>query len=173
MIELKKILLPTDFSETAYAAAVYAVELARRFAAELHLLHCIEEPVATIPLLETYGAPTKEEYEAQASAMLENWPLPPGADELRIVRRFRHGTAYLQILHDARDEDVDLIVMGTHGRGLTIHLLLGNVAERVVRKARCPVLTIRPEGHQFIHPDAVTDAAKDTKTDTALGTGEA
>jgi nucleotide-binding universal stress UspA family protein len=170
MIQLTKILLPTDFSETAYAAAAYAVEFARKFGAELHLLHCIEEPVATIPLLETYGAPSKEEYEAQASAMLENWPLPPGADGLHVVRRFRHGTAYLQILHDARDEDVDLIVLGTHGRGLTAHLLLGSVAERVVRKARCPVLTIRPEGHQFIHPDSAPGATPNAAPDASGGT---
>jgi nucleotide-binding universal stress UspA family protein len=152
MISLKNILLATDFSDTSQLAAFYAVELAQKFSAKLHLLHVIEEPIATIPLLETYGAPSKEEYEAAAVAMLENWPLPDGAEALEIERRVHHGTPFLQILHDARDHAIDLIVMGSHGRGLIKYLLMGNVAEKVVRKAPCPVLTVRPEGHQFVHP---------------------
>ncbi|WP_166830030.1 universal stress protein [Thalassoroseus pseudoceratinae] len=152
MIDLKRILLPTDFSDTSLAAANYAIALAEKFSAEVHLVHVIEELHTTIPLLETYGAPTKEEYEAKAQAMLDNWPLPDGAENLTIVRRFHHGSPYVQLLRDARDHDIDLIVIGTHGRGLTAHLLMGNVAERVVRKASCPVLTVRPDGHQFVHP---------------------
>ena len=152
MISLKNILVPTDFSETSSLAAGYAVEMAKRFSATIHLLHVIEEPIATIPLLETYGAPSKDEYEAAAQAMLDNWTLPDGAEDCTIVRRFHHGSPFLQIIHDARDNDIDLIVMGSHGRGLVAHLLLGNVAEKVVRKASCPVLTIRPEGHRFVHP---------------------
>jgi nucleotide-binding universal stress UspA family protein len=152
MIQIRRILLPTDFSETSFAAARYAVELAAKFGAELHVLHAIDELVTSVPLLETYGAPTREEYEAKAQAMLDNWPLPDGAESLTVHRRFRHGTPYLQILHDAQEHDVDLIVLGTHGRGLTAHLLMGSVAERVVRKSPCPVLTVRPEGHQFVHP---------------------
>ena len=126
--------------------------LAQRFSATLHLLHVIEEPRATIPLLETYGAPSKEEFEAAAQAMLENWPLPDGAESLTIERRFHHGTPFLQILHDARDHAIDLIVMSTHGRSFAAHLLMGSVAEKVVRKASCAVLTVRPDGHQFVHP---------------------
>ena len=152
MVILQNILVPTDFSDYSVTAAEYGVELAKRFSAKLHLLHVIEEPVATIPLLEIYGAPSKDEYEAAAKAMLDNWPLPDGAEDCEIVRRLHHGTPFLQILHDARDHDVDLIVMGSHGRGLVAHLLMGSVAEKVVRKADCPVLTIRPEGHQFVHP---------------------
>lgn len=152
MIALKNILVPTDFSDTSRLAAAYAVELANRFSAKLHLVHIVEEPVATIPLLETYGAPSKEEFESAARAMLDSWPLPDDAENLEIERRVHHGTPFLQILHDARDHDIDLIVMGSHGRGAIAHLLMGNVAERVVRKASCPVLTIRPEGHQFVNP---------------------
>ncbi len=154
MIALKNILLATDFSETSNVAARYAVEFAQKFSAKLHILHVIEEPVVTIPLLEVYGAPSKEEFEAAATALLESWPLPDGAEDLDIEKRVLHGTPFLQILHDARDHEIDLIVMGSHGRGLVAHLLLGSVAEKVVRKASCPVLTIRPEDHQFVHPAA-------------------
>ena len=87
MIDLKRILLPTDFSDTSLAAANYAIALAEKFSAEVHLVHVIEELHTTIPLLETYGAPTKEEYEAKAQAMLDNWPLPDGAENLTIVAR--------------------------------------------------------------------------------------
>lgn len=152
MITLKNLLVPTDFSDHSFAAAEYAVELAQRFKAKIHILHVVEEPVATIPLLEVYGAPSREEYEAAAQAMLDNWPLPDGAEECEVERRLHHGTPFVQILHDARDHDIDLIVMGSHGRGMMAHLLLGSVAEKVVRKAACPVLTIRPEDHQFVHP---------------------
>lgn len=152
MIALKNILVPTDFSETSQLAAAYAVELATRFSAKLHLVHVVEEPIATIPLLETYGAPSKEEFEAAARAMLDNWPLPDGAENLEIDRRVHHGTPFVHILHEARDRDMDLIVMGSHGRGVIAHLLMGGVAEKVVRKASCPVLTVRPEGHQFVNP---------------------
>jgi nucleotide-binding universal stress UspA family protein len=152
MISLKNLLVPTDFSDHSLVALEYAVELARKFQAKIHVLHVIEEPIATIPLLEVYGAPSKEEYEAAAQAMLDNWPLPDGAEECEVERRWHHGTPFVQILRDARDHDIDLIVMGSHGRGIVAHLLLGSVAEKVVRKAGCPVLTIRPEGHQFVHP---------------------
>jgi len=152
MISIQNILLPTDFSDHSLVAAEYAFELAKRFSATVHLLHVIEEPIATIPLLEVYGAPSKEEYEAAAQAMLDNWPLPDEAEHVDVVRRLHHGTPFVQIVHDARDHDIDLIVMGSHGRGMIAHVLLGNVAEKVVRKAGCPVLTIRPEGHQFVHP---------------------
>ncbi len=152
MISFQNILLPTDFSETSLAAAEYAVELAQRFSATLHVLHVIEEPIGTIPLLEVYGAPTKEQYEAAAQAMMDNWPLPDGAEACSVEKRLHHGTPFVKILQDAKEHAIDLIVMGSHGRGLMAHILMGNVAEKVVRKASCPVLTIRPEGHQFVHP---------------------
>lgn len=152
MIALKNILVPTDFSDTSLLAAAYAVELATRFSAKLHLVHIVEEPLATIPLLETYGAPSKEEYESAARAMLDNWPLPDGAENLEIERRIHHGTPFIHIIHEARDHEMDLIVMGSHGRGMIAHLLMGSVADKVVRSAPCPVLTIRPEGHQFVNP---------------------
>ena len=64
----------------------------------------------------------------------------------------RTGTPFVEIVRHAKENDVDLIVMGTHGRTGLVHALIGSVAEKVVRKAPCPVLTVRPEGHQFIMP---------------------
>ncbi|QDT97627.1 universal stress protein [Gimesia aquarii] len=157
MIEINKILIPTDFSETAQAATQYAVELAKKFDAKLHLLHVIEDPVVYMPMFESYALPPKEDFENFAETRLENWILDEDKEGLTIETEWVHGNPFVDILKCAKREDADLIVVGTHGRSFTAHLLLGSVAEKVVRKAKCPVLTVRPQGHQFIHPGMADD----------------
>lgn len=152
MINLKRILLPTDFSEPALEATKYAVELADRFGAELHLLNVIEDPVIYLPMFESYPLPSREEFEQYAQTRLENWLLPDDAERCEAKLSWVHGTPFAEILRYAKDREVDLIVVGTHGRGLAAHLLMGSVAEKVVRKAPCPVLTVRPGEHEFVHP---------------------
>ncbi|MFQ5733278.1 MAG: universal stress protein [Planctomycetaceae bacterium] len=148
MITLKTILCPTDFSEPSLAATRYALEFARTFDAALHLLYVIEDPMLFSPAFGGY-APNPDEFEAYAKTGLENWISPEDAGAVPIVRRWVHGRPFLGILRDAERHDVDLIVMGTHGRGFLPHILLGSVAERVVREASCPVLTVRTEGFQY------------------------
>ncbi|MEQ8634752.1 universal stress protein [Gimesia maris] len=152
MIDIKKILIPTDFSETSQAATQYAVELAKKFGAQLHLLHVIEDPVVYMPMFESYALPPKEDFENFAKTRLDNWILDEDKAGLEISTHWVHGNPFVDILKYAKREEIDLIVVGTHGRSFTAHLLLGSVAEKVVRKASCPVLTVRPKGHQFIHP---------------------
>lgn len=152
MIELKNILLPTDFSEPSLAATNYALELARRFEAKLHLLHVIEDPVVYLPMFESFPLPSKEEFEQYAEVRLQNWILPEDAEGMEIARSWRHGRPHVESIRFAAEESMDLIVIGTHGRNAAAHLLLGSVAEKVVRKAPCPVLTVRPEEHEFVHP---------------------
>lgn len=154
MIQLQNILLPTDFSETSLVATRYALEFAKRFQAQLHLLHVIEDPVVYLPMFESFPLPSREEFETFAQTRLDNWILPEDAEQTAIITRWVHGSPFVQILRDARDNDVDLIVIGTHGRNAAAQLLMGSVAEKVVRKAPCPVLAVRPEGHQFVHPGA-------------------
>ena len=111
MIELKNILLPTDFSEPSLEAARYGVELGRRFGATLHLLHVIEDPVVYFPPFENQAIPTKDEREAVARTALEGWELPEGADQCPIERRWRHGTPFVQIVsretYAAREDESD------------------------------------------------------------------
>ena len=152
MINTKKILIPTAFSETSQAATQYAVELAKKFGAQLHLLHVIEDPVVYMPMFESYALPPKEDFENFAKTRLDNWILDEDKVGLEISTHWVHGNPFVDILKYAKREEIDLIVVGTHGRSFTAHLLLGSVAEKVVRKASCPVLTVRPKGHQFIHP---------------------
>jgi len=148
MIDLHDILCPTDFSEPSRVATAYALEFARTFDARLHLLYVIEDPLLYSPMFGGY-APKAEDLEAYAKTALENWILSEDAVGVEIDFRFVHGRAYTGILHQAAENGVDLIVMGTHGRGFLPHLLLGSVAERVVRHAPCPVLTVRPGGFGY------------------------
>lgn len=156
MLELRNILLPTDFSEPSLVATRYALEFARRFGAKLHLLHVIEDPVVYLPMFESYPLPSREEFEQFAQTRLDNWILPDDAQGIEIARQWVHGAPFVEILRAIEREQIDLVVLGTHGRGFAAHLLMGSVAEKIVRKARCPVLTVRPEEHQFVHPDQAT-----------------
>lgn len=151
MIQLKNVLLPLDFSEPSLKATDYAVELARRFDATLHLLHVIEDPVVYLPMFESYPLPTREQFETYARERLENWIPAEDSEGLKLESHYRHGNPFREIIDYAEDCKADLIVIGTHGRGMALHMLLGNVAEKVVRRAPCPVLTIHPGGHQFVH----------------------
>ena len=151
MIELRNLLLAVDFSDTCLKATEYAVALANRFGATLHLLHVIEDPVVYLPMFESYPLPTRKQFETYAMDRLENWIPNPIAEGLKLELHFRHGAPHLEIIDYADDSQIDLIVMGTHGRGMAGHLLLGSVAEKVIRKAPCPALTVHVSGRQFVH----------------------
>ena len=160
MISLHRILLPTDFSDAAACAVPYACELADQFGAELHVLFVIHDLASEVP---DFGMglafPGYLERLPERSQKLEEEAvehlakvLPDGWDKSRVVLATRKGPAFQRIVEYAREHQTDLIVMGTHGRGMVSHTLLGSVAERVVRKAPCPVLTVRPDEHEFVMP---------------------
>ena len=142
MIALRNVLLAVDFSDSCLKATEYAVTLANRFGATLHLLHVIEDPVVYLPMFESYGLPPREQFETYAQDRLENWITGAQAEGLKLELGWRHGAPHIEIVEYAEDSKIDLIVLGTHGRGMAAHLLLGSVAEKVVRKAPCPVLTV-------------------------------
>jgi nucleotide-binding universal stress UspA family protein len=83
--------------------------------------------------------------------MLQQIPEPSVVVQ-SITRAVRVGAAFMEIIEYAQSQQIDLIVIGTHGRSGFAHILMGSVAERVVRKAPCPVLSVKPEGHQFVSP---------------------
>lgn len=149
MISLKKILVPTDFSESSEKAVRYASELASKFGATVHLLHIVEN----VPVMYGEGGyftpDTFADLEAAATKHLETVQCGDGLD---VTRHVLQGHPFVEIIRFARDKDVDLIVVGTHGRGAIAHLLLGSVAEKIVRKAPCPVLTVRDQEHDFVMP---------------------
>ncbi len=154
MINIDRILHPTDFSQNSAHALNYAYTMAQTFEAELHLVYVISEALVSVSppmsgfLPEGYYQDVMESAESNLSQVLENDEgLKSG-----IVRKVIEGAAFVEIIRYAREQDIKMIVMGTHGYSGLMHLLMGSVAENVVRKAPCPVLTVHPEDHRFEMP---------------------
>lgn len=145
---LKRILVPIDFSSHSRRALVFTAEWAARFGSEVSLLHVIE-PVTTYGLLAAepmvVPLPTPDFHE-QARAELEKLAHTEFPDASKVSVHLRDGVAYDEITKAAHDLGADLIIIPTHGRTGLSHVLLGSTAERVVRHASCPVLTLRCAG---------------------------
>jgi nucleotide-binding universal stress UspA family protein len=145
-MNIRHILAPTDFSDYSKKAISDAFELARTFGAKLSLLHVIEPLPYPIEGFapSAVGADLLGDLEQQASTELAQ--VLPDAQEAKVevTRAVAIGSPSQKIVETAEAEHVDLIVMATHGRTGLSHLLIGSVAERVVRTAPCPVLTVRP-----------------------------
>lgn len=155
MIALQKILVPTDFSDASACALRYGRALAEAFGASLHLLHVVENLVAHAWTAEVYVTALPgllEEVEREAIERINGLLTPSERAALRAELAVVGGSPFLEIIRYARASQIDLIVMGTHGRGPVEHMLLGSVAEKVVRKAGCPVLTVRHPQHEFVRP---------------------
>ena len=155
MITIRTILVPTDFSEASEAALKYGKEMARVFGASLHVVHIMEDLLAHAWSAEVYVASMpnlREEIEREATDRLAAMVTDDERRLLRVTTALVAGSPFLEIIRYAKANQIDLIVMGTHGRGPVAHMLLGSVAEKVVRKAPCPVLTVRPAQHEFVMP---------------------
>jgi nucleotide-binding universal stress UspA family protein len=164
MISIKEILVATDFGPAADNALRYGETLAREFGARLHVLHVI--PNVNAPSLDGYGYAAIPEYvqediEAAARRQIRERVSAEDRQELQAKTTLvTHNSPAVAITDYAKQHAIDLIVLGTHGRGAVVHMLLGNVAERVVRIAPCPVLTVRDPEHEFVLPDALVAVSK-------------
>jgi nucleotide-binding universal stress UspA family protein len=153
MIKIKRVLVPIDFSEFSDRALNYAKEICEKFDAELHLLHVLEVIVSTPQFTMGLAIPAREEeseklvLEKMAELPGENW-----AADRAVVRHTAHGAPFVQIVKYAKENDIDILIIGTHGRTGLSHVFMGSVAENVVRQSPCPVLVVRNEGHQFVAP---------------------
>ena len=154
MINLKRILVATDFSDHSKVAVKYAAALAEAFSSEVILCHVVEAPdlISQIPPSgEGYFPPNFQEQQRQAAEkecdkIIADHGIKTG--RTLIVE----GSPFFEVIRAAKAENVDLVVVGTHGRGAIAHVLLGSVAEKIVRKAPCPVLTVREGEHDFVMP---------------------
>ncbi len=156
-MKIDKIVVSTDFSEPSEAALRYGRALARSFAASLDVVHVVEDLFAHAWGAETYAASApalQAEIERQAEGQLLRLVTDRDRRELHARPVLLHGRSpVVEIVAYATRENIDLIVLGTHGRGAIAHLLLGSVAENVVRRAPCPVLTVRQPQHEFVSDD--------------------
>jgi nucleotide-binding universal stress UspA family protein len=148
MSAAKKILVPVDFGEASEAALLYGRNFARAFGAELHILHVTEN------LFLRAVASDPSAIEAGMARRLAGYLSEDDRQMLRAVAVVLISNDFpAEIVRYARDEGIGLIVMGTHGRVKTARLMMGSVAEKVVRTAPCPVMTVRHPEHEFVHPD--------------------
>jgi nucleotide-binding universal stress UspA family protein len=158
MFPIRAILHPTDFSEAAQAAFRLAGALARDHGARLIALHVVPPPVTVAEMEMVFLAPEGYRYELRAKLPT----LQPGGPGVPMEYRLEAGDPATEILRVAREVPCDLIVLGTHGRTGLTRLVLGSVAEEVLRKAPCPVLTVKA-------PPPATEAVRATSAAEVAG----
>ncbi|MDP2682069.1 MAG: universal stress protein [Deltaproteobacteria bacterium] len=144
--EIKKILFPTDFSVASDYALSYAVSMAKRFKAEIFLIHVVDTSYDISGFYIPHISVEKliQEMESSAEAQLKK----VGGKISRSVKAYKSavksGIPYKEIIKFAKNKGIDMIIMGTHGKSGTDHFFFGSTTERVMKQADCPVLTIRP-----------------------------
>jgi nucleotide-binding universal stress UspA family protein len=141
---LNRILVPVDFSECSDKALEYALSFAREFKAELTLLHVLQP---CPPAAEMYPMPVGSLSQSQAD--LDALREMVGSS-VRCKTLVRSGTPHAQIVNAAKELEIDLIIISTHGHTGVTRAILGSTTEQVVRRAPCPVLVVRREEHEFI-----------------------
>jgi nucleotide-binding universal stress UspA family protein len=152
VINLKRILVPTDFSESARHALLYGTSFAREYEGELVLLHVVENltvgyasDLFPVPMAEVF-----DEISGYAKAELAKLGTEVREKGIRVRELVVQGKPSAEIVRVAREETADMIVLGTHGKGMLDKALFGSTAERVIRRAPCPVLTVGLEEHEFV-----------------------
>jgi len=167
MVALKHVLVATDFGEPASVALDYGRELARLFGATLHVVHVVNDingralgltgfPEQTPVLIDV-----QHELQAAARETLARVITDDDRRRLDVRTAVLTGlTPSVPLLDYAKDALVDLIIVGTHGRGAVAQFFMGSVAERLVRAAPCPVLIVRHPEREFLRPDALETTAR-------------
>ena len=157
MIALKNILVATDFSEPSNVALNYGRDMARAYGARLHVLHVVDDLLTHYsPEAGLISDDLQKDLEKIAWRDLEAQITEDDQRTLTIIPAVETNVgAASGIVDYAKQHAIDLIITGTHGRGAVKHLLMGSVAERVVRIAPCPVLTVHAGEREFIAPDAM------------------
>jgi universal stress protein A len=156
-LNLRRILIPVDFSECSRKALHYATALAKQFQAEILLLHVLEVPPVPVQAFEAayMEAPPAESVQNE----LSKWQAETES-AVSLKTMVCSGSASREIVRTADENNMDLIVIGSHGRTRLARLILGSTAERVVRHAPCPVLVVREREHDFVAPPEGKSFAK-------------
>ena len=155
MIKLKKVLVPTDFSDSARQALRYGMSFAKEYGAELVLMHVVENltvgyasDLFPVPMAEVF-----QEISGYAKGELAKLGQEARERGLTVQEHVVQGKPSAEIIRFASANEIDVIVLGTHGKGMLDQALFGSTTERVVRRAPCPVLTVRMAEHEFVEGD--------------------
>ena len=158
--DIKRILVPLDFSTSSRRALDYAAGMARQFDASLHLVHVCEVPTMMTGSIDAYAiAYTDWSQRLGEEAEHELVTIAASVTGCKVTTEVLFGNAARAIVEAAETNAADLIVMGTHGHGAVMHLMMGNVAERVVRTAPCPVMTVREPREREVKKGGATKLA--------------
>jgi nucleotide-binding universal stress UspA family protein len=153
MIALKKVLYPTDFSEYAAHALPYVLEFAKKFGAEVIVTHVLAFPAYAGSYEIAVDMETiRGTMEKAARQKMDELEKSIAAEGVAVKGIIEEGVGFVKIIDTARKESADIIIVATHGWGVLKHVLLGSTTEKLVRKAPCPVLTIRHPEHEFVLP---------------------
>jgi nucleotide-binding universal stress UspA family protein len=155
MIRIKTILHPTDFSEPSKYALTYALSFAEEYNAKLCVLHVIEEVSSALYFDMLQAPPLAQlmaDIEKQAQKAMEELIPAETRTKYRAETLIRKGVPFLEIVRCAEETQADIVVCGTHGRTGLKHAIFGSVAEKVVRKSPCPVLSVRHPEHKLVMP---------------------
>jgi nucleotide-binding universal stress UspA family protein len=161
--DIKKVLVPIDFSDYSKSSLRYAVNFAKQFNAEIYLIYVVE-PVIYPPdfSMGQIAIPSvNTEWDERAREGLKNLAKTEIPDGVKVKTILKNGKPFMEIIDTASEENIDLIIIATHGHSGVEHILFGSTAEKVVRKAPCPVLTLREPIKGFMFRDEI----KKEKTD--------
>jgi nucleotide-binding universal stress UspA family protein len=152
-MEIQKILFATDFSENSRWALKYALSFAGKYGAKLYILHVIQQPSYPLGMYAEISFDAMDKFNRNLSEVTEKEMKELCRKDLAGFNNFEalilSGTPFLEILRTAKEKEADLIVVGTHGRTGLDHVLFGSTAEKVVRRASCPVVSVRLPGKEF------------------------
>jgi nucleotide-binding universal stress UspA family protein len=152
MAEIKKILYATDFSENSKWALTYALSFAQKYDAKLYILHVIQQPSYPLGMYAEISFDAMDKFNRNISDVTAKEMKNLCEVDLKGFKNYEsmiiNGTPFVEIIRTAKEKEVELIVVGTHGRTGLDYVLFGSTAEKVVRKASCPVLSVRLPGKE-------------------------